>query len=163
MKTCIVFIFLVQQVLACRIKKRDLCVQFGGPGHENVWEPPSRHMCGYLFETFPPVLASCSTFYLLVCSRVSYRRRGSEVLSHAVQLKSTSFFFDTWQIINGGLAALRRSSVWTHQIRCLTAQVHADKNLLIAIFMRLVHHSSWLWLWLGTEFLQWYSSATCVK
>lgn len=137
------------------LSKWGLCVQFGSPGHENVWEPPSLHMCGYLFETFPPVLASCSTFYLLVCSRVSYRRRGSEVLSHAVQLKSTffffSFFFDTWQIINGGLAALRRSSVWTHQMRCLTAQVHTDKNLLMSVFMRLVHHSSWLWFMLWAE------------
>lgn len=119
------------------LSKWGLCVEFGGPGHENVWEPPSLHMCGYLFETFPPVLASCSTFYLLVCSRVSYRRRGSEVLSHAVQLKST-FFFDTWQIINGGLAALRRSSVWTHQIRCLTAQVHTDKNLPMAVFISFI-------------------------
>lgn len=63
-----------------------------------------------------------------------------------------SFFFDTWQIINGGLAALRRSSVWTHQMRCLTAQVHTDKNLLMAVFMRLVHHSSWLWFVLWVEF-----------
>lgn len=67
-----------------------LCLcSFGRPGHENVWEPPRFHMCGYLFETFPPVLASCSTFYLLVCSRVSRGRRGSEALSHAVRLKST--------------------------------------------------------------------------
>lgn len=45
------------------------------------------------------------------------------------------FFFDTWQIINGGLAALRRSSEWTHQIRCLTGQVHTDKNLHFACFL----------------------------
>lgn len=124
---------------------------FGRPGHENVWEPPRFHMCGYLFETFPPVLASCSTFYLLVCSRVSRGRRGSEALSHAVRLKSTpllSFappppFF--WHLANyerrsGCLQTLQRVNA---KIRCLNS---ADWNLLLAIFMWLVRHPSWLWL-----------------
>lgn len=72
----------------------------------------------------------------------------------AMRCSSNPPFFDTWQIINGGLAALRRSSERTHQIRCLTAHVRTDKNLLLAIFMSLFHHSSWLWIWLRAEFLQ---------
>lgn len=64
----------------------------------------------------------------------------------AMRCCSNPPFFDTWQIINGGLAALRRSSERTHQIRCLTAQVHTDKNLHLVIFMRLLHHSSLLWI-----------------
>lgn len=54
------------------------------------------------------------------------------------------FFFDTWQIINGGLGRLETEQrAKTHRQRCLTAQVRADKNLLLAVFfMRLVHQSS---------------------
>lgn len=109
-------------------------------------------MCGYLFETFPSVHASCSTFYLLVCSRVSYRRRGSEVLSHAVQLKYSFFslsFFDTWQIINGGLAALRRS-MWANTPNKMfnSTSYHRYKSPFFkTVFTRLFHHSSRLWLW----------------
>lgn len=93
-----------------------------------IWRPlPSPHMCGYLFETFPPVLASCSTFYLLVCSRVSHRRRGSAVLGHAEQRKSTFF----WHLAN-----YQRGSGCLDKITCWTA-VNTDKNVPVT------------WFWIG--------------
>lgn len=106
-------------------------------------------------------LASCSTFYLLLCSRVSYRRRGSEVLSHAVQLKSSLFlwvlcmcvwvffflFFGTWQIINGGLAALRQlQRANACEIRCLTGHTDKKKKISFWVFfykVALIVHLVW--------------------
>lgn len=142
---------------------RSMCVSFlGVRGHENgsgtppdthTHTPSSLHMCGYLFETFPPVLASCSTFYLLVCSPVSHkttRVRGAQPCGAAQIVLFFFFFFDTWQIINGGLGRLETEQrAKTHRLRCLTAQVRADKNLLLAVFLwgsSISHQRMWIWL-----------------
>ena len=85
------------------LQQKYVCFFFGGPGTwkrfrsppQHTHTPSSLHMCGYLFETFPPVLASCSTFYLLVCSPVSHkttRVRGAQPCG-AAQILLFFFFF----------------------------------------------------------------------
>lgn len=123
-------------------------------------EPPHVRIFVWNFPSCPRQLFHILSACLLSGFIQTTRVRGAQPCG-AAQIHLL-FFFDTWQIINGGLAALRRSSVWTHQMRCLTAQVHTDKNLLTSVFMRLVHHSSWLWFMLWAEFLQLHSSVTFV-
>lgn len=90
--------------------------------------PSSLHMCRYLFETFPPVPRQL--FHILSAPLLSgfiqtTRVRGAQPCGAAqilpffvsVVYVCVGFlfsFFGTWQIINGGLAALRRSSERTH-------------------------------------------------
>lgn len=106
---------------------RSMCVSFlGVRGHENGSGAPPRHththprastcadICLKLSLLSSPAVPH---FICLSALRFHTRRRGSEVLSHAVQLKSSFFFFfflTLGKLLTEVWAALRRSSELKH-------------------------------------------------
>lgn len=130
----------------CRMEKISLtvvCVFVLGVWDMNMFESPQASTCADICLKLS-LLSSPAVPHFICLSALGFHTDDKGPRCSAMRGSSNPPFFDTWQIINGGLAALRWNSEGTHQIRCLTAHVHTDKNLHLAIFMRLFHHSSWL-------------------
>lgn len=136
-----------------KITPTEVCAFLLGVRDMKTFESPRASTCADICLKLS-LLSWPAVPHFICLSALGFHTDDEGPRCSAMRCSSNPPFFDTWQIINGGLAALRRSTEWTHQIRCLTAQVYTDKNLLLAIFMSQFHHSSWLWIWLWVEFLQ---------
>lgn len=121
-------------------KHKYVC-SFWGSGHENVCEAHRVSTCADICLKLS-LLSWPAVPHFICLSALGFHSDDQGPRCSAMRCSWNPPFFDTWQIINGSLAALRRwSELNTHQMRCLTARVRSDKNLS-AVFMSSLHHSS---------------------
>lgn len=106
-------------------------------------EPPHVRIFVWNFPSYSRQLFHILSACLLSGFTQRTRVRGAQPCS-AAQIHL--FSLTLGKLLTGVWAALKRSSERTRQAGCRTAQVHTDKNLLIAVLMRLVNHSSRPWI-----------------
>lgn len=130
---------------------------FWGCGTWKRWRAPRASTCADICLKLS-LLSSPAVPHFICLSALGFHTDDEGPRCSAMRCSSNPpfffFFLTLGKLLTEVWLPWRRSSGWTHQIRCLTAQVHTDKNLLRALFMRHFHHSSWLWIWQRAEFSQ---------